>query len=551
MSEIEQDFKSKYLKYKHKYLDLKNQLGGLHFNKNMSRCISDDNDNGKYDDNKYYNLSKNQCCKNKNKGKYTDCIQVLHTINRTQIPQESSISINQYKFNKDGIYQGNDISYTFKKGQIHKKITLKEDIPIYTYFNYYINTYKYGINQASIKFTYKDKIIGTGAYGLVLQYKSDDDLYYIAVKYGRIKKDIEVLQELESSNDIKICNNLVVNSKIYQDSTLSCMIMENAVGTIAELIPVIKKNKNILIDILYAVVIAIKCLFDYGLYYTDIKMGNILYRNTDNGIQIILGDIGGAAKIYEPSIRTYAPYEYINSRDNPYQNNFMLQKKSIISWAIGILILDLLEISHNHLNNSHPDVLKKIMENGGITTTTENTYIKYHVDHIIILLQQKGHSDIIDLIKKTLCNSNDRDDLAKILDKLISLRLQKHNVTADRDEDEDQSSSESEARDPSDSITVELLNDADRSREHPEPEFKFMKAKSHEYDTPDAEDFANIAPFSITPYPYKPVNDNTDQQFGVNKRFRLHSDLSQYDNKKSRQQIIKENEFVKQFLNSK
>ena len=547
MSEIEQDFKSKYLKYKYKYLNLKNQLGGLHFNKNMSRCISDDNDNGKYDDNKYYNLSKNQCCKNKNKGKYTDCIQVLHTINRTQIPQESSISINQYKFNKDGIYRGNDISYTFKKGQTHNEIILKEDIPIYTYF-------QYSNKQSSIKFTYNNKIIGIGAYGLVLQYKSDDDQYHIAVKYGKIQKDIEVLQELESSNDIKICNNLVVNSKIYQDSTLSCMIMENAVGTIAELIPVIKKNKDILIDILYAVVIAIKCLFDYGLYYTDIKMGNILYRNTDNGIQIILGDIGGAAKINEPSIRTYAPYEYINSRDNPYQNNFMLQKKSIISWAIGILILDLLEISHSSLNNIHINVLEKIMKYGGITSG-ENQYIKHNVDKIISLLQQKSHEDIIDLIKKTLCNSGNRDDLAKILDKLILLRTQKHNVTANKDEDEDkdkdESSSESEARDPSDSITVELLNDTDRSHEHPEPEFKFMKAKSHEYDTPDAEDFADIAPFPITPYPYKPVNDNTDQQIGVNKRSRLYPDLSQNDNKKSRQQIIKENEFVNQFLNSK
>jgi len=326
------------------------------------------------------------------------------------------------------------------------------------------------------------------------------------------------------------------------------MIMENAVGTIAELIPVIKKNKDILIDILYAVVIAIKCLFDYGLYYTDIKMGNILYRNTDNGIQIILGDLGGAAKLYENSIRTYAPYEYIESNDNPYKNKFMVQKKSIISWAIGILILDLLEISHRHLDNRYPLVLEKIMKHGG-RTTKENTYIKYHVEQIISPLKQKGHVDIIDLIEKTLCNSGDRDDLAKILDKLISLRSQKHNVTASKDED--QSSSESEARDSSNSITVELLNGTDDNHVHSEPEFKFMKAKSHEYDIPDAQYFSNIAPFSITPYPYKPVNENTDQQIGVNKRFRVNSDLSQNDNKKSRQQIIKENEFVDQFLNSK
>ena len=413
MNNKEHNLKYKYLKYKNKYLDLKNQIGGIHFNKELTECIPDEYDNGKYDGYTIYDPRENQCCK-KNDDKSTECKKLVHTINHTQIPSESGIPTVQYKFSKDGKYKGIvklnlDI---FKENKTVKGVILKKDISIYEYF------FKYNSdNLLDIKFTYNNKIIGAGSYGLVLQYTSENN-DHIAVKYGSIEQDIAVLNDIKG----KICSDLVVDSIVYKDDTLSCIIMENAVGTIDNLIPAIEKNKDILIDILYAVVIAIKCLFEYGLYYTDIKMHNILYRNTENGIQIILGDIGGAAKIDDSTVRTYPPYEFINSKDNPYKGDNMLKKKSIISWGIGVLILSLLKISYKQIDNKNDVILQKINMYG--RTTKENTYIKEEVDKIIILLKQKGYGNIVNIIEKTLCNSDDRDDLTEIIKKINFLRLQ-------------------------------------------------------------------------------------------------------------------------------
>ena len=246
------------------------------------------------------------------------------------------------------------------------------------------------------------KIIGHGSYGVVMQYKDDTD-NYIAVKYGKkddIKKEKDII--LKMINDKNQCSNLVVQYILNPD----CIIMENANGTIKDLRVIIEKNKNtnIIIDVIYAITIAIKCLYDNNLYYTDIKMANILYRNTNEGIQIILGDLGSITDnknnknnytyTYRPSVSTY-------------------DITSIILWGIGILILDLLQINHYTIH-------EKYIYDNNITFRDKhvNDEVSVIIDTIKFLYPtDKYIQPIIDIINITLCpkNTKNLDDILNII----------------------------------------------------------------------------------------------------------------------------------------
>ena len=379
-------YKEKYLKYKHKYLQLKNISGGkLRFNSDLTRC-EDDKTPREFNaaDRSFYNAANNKCCKTYKDDKYDECDQIVHTIDHAKIPSESGLKIDKYIFNTDDNYIGNTpIFNTIIKANIYEQFIYKTD-----------------------KFFNKTITLGSGSYGEVIQYYDSINEKYIAVKYGDIKDEKAIIQRIKNAGNL--CSELVVKYIMKED----CIIMENAIGTIDKLKPLIEKNTDILIDILYAVVIAIQCLHDIGIYYYDIKMQNILYRDTEDGIQIILGDLGGAVGLLGSARATYHPYE------SKYDDNAQ-GKRSIISWGIGILTLSLLNIDHESICiwikknwSKKPELLDN------------DKYIKDEVAKIIIELTNKGYSNIIKLIEKTLCNYKDRWNLSQIVEFLNTLRIQ-------------------------------------------------------------------------------------------------------------------------------
>ena len=178
------------------------------------------------------------------------------------------------------------------------------------------------------------KILGKGTNGSVILYETDaDNKNKIAVKYGRIEEDIDIIEYIKRKD---ACSELVVNHVILDKK---CIIMENAYGTINELIPQIKLNKRILIDILYAIIIAIDCLWDIHLAYIDIKMINILYRYTDKGIQIILGDLGGIMNMTTArtfTFPTYPPYEWVTYKEIREDTEpFEQRNEKNIAWGLA------------------------------------------------------------------------------------------------------------------------------------------------------------------------------------------------------------------------
>jgi serine/threonine protein kinase len=441
----------------------------------------------KYTEYNYYDISNNLCCADK---KYKSCTKDIITHEIADYSKKADMTQNykENKFDSSGDYKGEKL--------IIDHLIYSDNLTIPFYESFTHNGLIYRINT----------LLGSGGFGMVIQYiyqNKDQPPKYFAVKYGDIKNEqtaIDYMQKTPNrcsellvkyiiyTNPIgtDICrrtkNNEIYECKKYTDLNYfnkleknkqgqiinyTCIIMENAEGTIDNLIPIIKQNKDILVQILYAIVIAIKCLFDIGLYYIDIKPQNILYQHTKNGYKIILGDLGGAVLINDIPGPTYPPYEYCvrHSTDlheiitiysilipprspsplllkslitptqytlspesvNIYIDNIN-QKKCIISWGIGILILTLLNLNHetdfNSIYNKNIETMRIILsKKNEKNESTVIQYITQEVEKIILnvklLLKISDDNDIIIyIIRNTLCDYNKRITIDVILQKL-------------------------------------------------------------------------------------------------------------------------------------
>jgi hypothetical protein len=410
------------LKYKHKYVMLKNQSGGIvSFDKNFTKCEDDDNE-PKHDTNySYYNPDENQCCKSYRDGIYIDCKQIIHTVDRTRIPSVRSLEKNVYDFpTMSG--DGSPIIYT------GLNFTNENDINFYMSFIRRHDNLEFKLLPDATIYSNIDTVI--------LKYENNTDgrKTYIAVKYARgyknLNKDLKII-DIITKNKNK-CSELLVKYIVHIDiNNYKCIIMEYAIGTIVELIPKITPQNKILIDILYAVAIAIKCLYDIGLYYTGIRAKNILLRDNHNGgIQIILSQLDRITDKDTPVTNEYGsinniygstPYE-VNSSHNPNIDDSDKFKKHVILWNFGILICELLKISTSTFNyNSFYDQTKYDWWSRDNANLSYEEYFKDELDNIINKCKKK-YDNICPLIEKLLCVYTDRWNLEQIINFLNKLR---------------------------------------------------------------------------------------------------------------------------------
>ena len=375
--------KNKYLKYKNKYLKYKNQNGGIQVNNDLTKCL----DNPNYP---HYLPIDNACCSdNKRCYKYAHDIYYKHAQQSNERFTIPSDTIGRYLINA-GI-------------ELHIHADTK--IKIYKAFN--LNKYIYSFA----------KVLGKGAFGLVVQYYNNELKNYIAVKYGDIAAELKVIEQLKTHADA--CSELlikyIIHESIHDNVIYRCIIMENASGTLADLIPATKQNKKLVIDIVYAIMIAIKCLYNINLFYTDIKLQNILYYYTNKGIQIILGDLGSiidgngnpVASIPPPDIKS-TPKEYVKTR--------------LITWGIGILILLFIGIPNRYLNNSLSYKNQYVIEQIKIKNNTK--YLDEEITKIKFLVSSIFPA-ILPLIDLTLSATHkvESTQLIKIIEEINKLRI--------------------------------------------------------------------------------------------------------------------------------
>jgi Protein kinase domain len=223
-----------------------------------------------------------------------------------------------------------------------------------TWFGSY-NIYSALIINNNIRLSAKEESLGEGAYGLVIGYTNNDN-YGVSVKYGQISEDIEVLEYIKYKN---ICERSYVKSYVkknndkvgdyivmeYMDGNLNTYFKENF--QIDNFFNIIKKIVNHLI-----------CFVEKGLYYTDLKLRNILYRcdNENNIIEILLGDLGSFGIVdkennkIKGSVATYISYNRLKDKDNEKSNLIQNPTEEDIVWSFGIMILEI--FANNEKNHT-------------------------------------------------------------------------------------------------------------------------------------------------------------------------------------------------------
>ena len=130
-----------------------------------------------------------------------------------------------------------------------------------------------------------------------------DSKYHIAVKYGDLVDEIKIIEYMKKYSTDFECHDIYVNAHIVEGKN-DYIVLDALNGTLYDLIKQFDKNKSmtheqyfkVMVKIFIQLVYSFQCLVRHNLFYTDIKLENILYkRNSRDEISIILGDIGSIA----------------------------------------------------------------------------------------------------------------------------------------------------------------------------------------------------------------------------------------------------------------
>lgn len=191
--------------------------------------------------------------------------------------------------------------------------------------------------------------LGEGAFGVVYEYKNKNKKSgnSIALKVGEISDDLNLVHKLKGSD----CNQGMIPYQSVNSNML--LIMEKFDGDLHKL-----KKKEAYIhgrSIIYSIANVLKCLVSKGIYYTDLKAGNILFKREKGKIFAVLGDLGGA--YIDKHGDTTATYPPIDRGDGG--GFFKNPTEKDLVWMLGILTLNLLKYNTNNYSYNYISTIKK------------------------------------------------------------------------------------------------------------------------------------------------------------------------------------------------
>lgn len=159
-----------------------------------------------------------------------------------------------------------------------------------------------------------------------------------------LKKDLE--KDLENQVDLKdqILDDLKYIDKLYKIAYVL------ADGDLNKLIPTLDIQARL--DILIKIAEMVKCLQEKGLYYLDLKFGNILYFEKSNGdIAVYFGDLGSIKKQNQSGSCTYPPFIPIDPNKSEKENNERYNEAkgdtSTLVWQLNILLIKMFVTKDN------------------------------------------------------------------------------------------------------------------------------------------------------------------------------------------------------------
>lgn len=148
------------------------------------------------------------------------------------------------------------------------------------------------------------------------------------------KNDLIKLIELEDKNDWESAYNFYKSKKIPKKIKVAMSLYDGDLGKLSG-----KLSNSTILKIGLELAKINKCLINSGLFYTDFKPQNVLWKcNSKNSIYIRLADIGGIfTKEDDFAAQTY-PYPTANY-DKRDTDTFALASEKVVVWGLGILML--------------------------------------------------------------------------------------------------------------------------------------------------------------------------------------------------------------------
>ena len=201
----------------------------------------------------------------------------------------------------------------------------------------------------TLKLFYNDKVmkkvktLGEGGYGKVVLYQLVDgnNIRNVVVKmpFDDPCEEPKILKEYMKK--ASVCNHYVIPIRSVEDQHGNpFIIMQEANGSLEEL----DMDNRLKIKIIIQLTKIIKCFYNNGFVYTDLKKANILYRCKDEKIEFYLGDIGSFSELgkndkdEDISPASFPPPEYAGEKT-------MKVDKNLSIYTLGATIADLYNLS--------------------------------------------------------------------------------------------------------------------------------------------------------------------------------------------------------------
>ena len=203
----------------------------------------------------------------------------------------------------------------------------------------------------------------SGGFGKVITYKSNETKQLVAAKIGHIDCDIKYNKILIDNN---ICLDRMTIGKDIRSKNNHIFFMNYAEYDLSEVM--YKLNLQEKLKIVKDIIDTLKCLYDKGYYFIDLKLNNILfYCKNNNQFKIMFGDIGGIITLddtnnftstYKNTCNTYIK-KYFYEKDPKKYILYIMN----ISFVITILYLlcpdtDKQNYIKDVLSQIHLDIVK-------------------------------------------------------------------------------------------------------------------------------------------------------------------------------------------------
>lgn len=215
-------------------------------------------------------------------------------------------------------------------------------------------------------------LIGLGAYGKILLYQSKKTEECFVLKLTMDDNEVQMITHIKRKG--VDCELLGVYYKFRISTTDRFCHLILCKAMVGDLYKFISKNEmsfddkiRLMIDITEKVL----CLQKYGLYYTDMKLQNVLYTCENGIIKTYLGDLGSIFFRGSKCIVTFIPFADRN-------NESITVSDSAIVWSLNATLLQLFKSAEslyykNIKNYKDISELKKVvMSNLGKNVSNDN-----------------------------------------------------------------------------------------------------------------------------------------------------------------------------------